>query len=534
MSIENEEFEFEPVTIEISDEYYNKYLLARPLNFHRMSTAPEVDAVVNHLLEVIGYTKTQRNKAFKAMRMLVCDLYHNYVGCKERYLRLNMSKNSGKFKLIWRYNKYEINYQPLCKCLLGLIMNRYVVRKKGYFNFDFKDGYQTRIRARKKLIELMESFGVREEMITEYPDQELIIKRIHVDTVMVTHKGTDKKVRHYPVKIKQLIDYPDNEMTNRWRNTLKAYNALLAKTYIDVDSKGYVPEGGRQILIDLSNKRVRRYFSNGTFTLTGRFFGGFWQMLPEDLRERIIINGRIVHEIDFSGMLVHILYAMEGLKLGEKLPYVVSKDNDPENKRPFYKRLFLVAVNAKSKKSTIEVVLREIKKKPNRYPQLDCGEDELKRRLWKMLYELIDHHKLVEKYISSGAGLRSQFIDSQIAYKVIANMTRAKIPVLCIHDSFICRDWDADIVKQQMKDAYVSEINSLLQKNKHELRVTEQDVITTETSLIEKLPKYRTQDRDKWFHEYNAVFSHKNEQYVRQRKYSSKGKTDFNVTVRVT
>ncbi len=518
----------------MGDEYYNKYLLARPLNFHRMGTAPEVDALVNYLLKEIGYTVTKRNKAFRTLRMLVCDLYHNHVGCKDRYLRLNMSKNSGQFKLIWRYNKNEINYQPLCKCLCGLIMNRYVLRKKGYFNFNFKDGYQTRIRARRKLIELIKSFGVREEMITEYPDQELIIKRDLAGTKMVTHKVKDKKVSRYPVKIKRLVDYTDNDHTNRWRNALKDCNALLARSYIDVDSNGYVPEGDREILIDLSNRIVRRYFSNGTFALGGRFYGGFWQMLPEDLRERIILNGRIVHEIDFSGIHVHILYAMEGLKLGNKLPYVVSKDNDPENKRPFYKGLFLVAVNAKSKESTIEVVLREIKKKPKRYPQLGCGEDELKRRLWKMLFELIKHHKQIENYISSGAGLRSQFIDSQIAYKIIANMTRAEIPVLCIHDSFVCQDLVAQKVKKQMEDSYVSEINMLLRKKGHVLRVTTQDVFTTETSLIEKLPKYRTQDRDSWFHVFNAVFSHQNEQYARQVEYLTKGKTEFNVTVRVT
>ncbi|PLX83665.1 MAG: hypothetical protein C0617_11060 [Desulfuromonas sp.] len=465
---------------EVEDDF-NPFLNARPLEIHRTSKAPEVDSAIGALCEQHG-KKTSKFK--KHLKVLVCDLYHNYKGRKDRYLRVGLGKDEGAFKLIRRYNRFEIGYRLLKDSIDYLLSCDYVEYKKGYRRKGFVNGFQTRIRATEKLIRFLEEeHDVMEEMIYVFPDQELVVrKKKPVKKKITTKNRQGKRVRPI-VKIKQLDPYTDNDNTKRWRNVLERYNDLIAKTYIDLDLAVYVPEKERKrpLYLDLSRKRTRRIFSNGNFISGGRFYGGWWQAAPSDVRPHMLIDGRCVVENDFSGMHVHILYAMVGKKLSDLglLPYVVSKDNDPENKRPYYKKLFLTAINADGKRSCLSAIREDMRKNPADYPD---GENDLS----KLYDEIVAYHPLVSDFLKSGEGLKSQYVDSCIAYRVIKEMTDKRIPVLCIHDSFISTDRHADIVLDCMKRAYITELNLLLKRDGFTLRLTLEDAFTDETTIVQR------------------------------------------------
>ena len=101
------------------------------------------------------------------------------------------------------------------------------------------------------------------------------------------------------------------------RDELTRYNQLLESRTIDIPdlTANRIPSisGGRDIIIDPSNKFVRRIFNNGSWLDGGRFYGSWWQRIPKKWRERIRIDMSPVVEIDYSGLHIVILYALRGI-----------------------------------------------------------------------------------------------------------------------------------------------------------------------------------------------------------------------------
>ncbi len=513
-------------------QHFNKYLISERINYHLTSNAPEVAAAVDYLCKGVGYTS---DRAYTHMRMLICNLYMNYDNWSKRYTHLCLSKGSGKFKHLSQYNHFRINYDPLCKCIRYMIMNRYVRKKKGYWNPKFKDGYETRLIARGKLIRLLEGrFGVRSHMIHPYPDQQTIIVRKTVDEKEITFKSKNDYVKRYKLKIKRPIPYKESTNIKGCRNTIKQYNELLWRSHIDIDLCGFKENITNDEYIDLSKKHVRRIFSENT-KQGGRFYGGWWQQVNKKLRKHIIINGRHTAEIDYAGLHIHILYALRDKKLGTKEPYIIPKSNDPDNKRSLYKRLMLAGVNAGSDKGCIESVIDEVYSNPEEYPPAPADSKQFRKHLKSMLNELKEHHSPIAKDINSGKGLRAQYIDSEIAYKVITKMTDKGVPILCIHDSFICRDIDIKEVKHAMVQAYIDVIHRETSRRKNRIILKEEDVKSTIESIIERLEEYKYIQKDEVLHALNPVFRKTSSYYERYLLYlaSRRTKATFNVTINV-
>ena len=50
---------------------------------------------------------------------------------------------------------------------------------------------------------------------------------------------------------------------------------------------------------------------------------------------------------------------------------------------------------------------------------------------------MVRHHSRIADHFGSGIGVELQKMDGDIAAEVIKHFTSKKVPVLCIHDSFI-------------------------------------------------------------------------------------------------
>ncbi|OVE74832.1 hypothetical protein BVX95_01005 [archaeon D22] len=283
------------------------------------------------------------------------------------------------------------------------------------------------------------------------------------------------------------------------------------------------------------------------------------------MRPYLLLNGEHVVEHDFSGMNIHILYAMKGMRLADTglHPYKVSKDNDPEQKRPYYKKLLLAAINASSKWGCVQAVKEDKEKNPEDYPEGDYD-------LWQLLDEIIAYHPELEEFLLSEEGLRSHYVDSCIAYRVIKEMTDKGIPVLCIHDSFIAAEKHSDALLDCMKRAYVKELNLLLRRKGHDLTLGFNDAITDETTIIQRVtprmsdvirtlnrvspsewwlhrsashqpeslgrPPYKVANRDKTTHLMRIDLTIEPHQKSRQARWleSNRVVTNFNETIKVS
>jgi hypothetical protein len=202
-----------------------------------------------------------------------------------------------------------------------------------------------------------------------------------------------------------------------------------------------------------------------------------------------MLDGEHVYEYDFSGMHVHLLYSLVGLKLGDKEPYILPKNDEHSNMRRVYKLIMLTSVNCKSDKECIAAVIDQLtddmEQEPDKYPSVIPD-------LEAMLKELRKHHAPITRFINSSTGLPLQYIDSSIAEHVIIRMTAKSIPVLCIHDSFICKVSDASIVHQAMKTAFIEIVTMNLKDTNYVLKISAEEVFTSECNESQvKFPAYR-------------------------------------------
>ena len=78
--------------------------------------------------------------------------------------------------------------------------------------------------------------------------------------------------------------------------------------------------------IRYSSRRLHRIFIDRALSKGGRFYGGWWQLIPKELRPYILIYGKSTIEIDYSSFHLSILYAQRGLRPPHD-PYIVVVPN---------------------------------------------------------------------------------------------------------------------------------------------------------------------------------------------------------------
>jgi hypothetical protein len=160
----------------------------------------------------------------------------------------------------------------------------FVELEKGHLGY-FNNAKQTTIRAGKRLITRIDAHELTLGDLTVDSCQEIIIlKKAKAD---VFDNG-------------EWMQYQDSEQIKLYREELQRINEWIAKADIKLD-----PMIAGINNTDDSDRLLRRYFNNGSFELGGRLFGGFWQNLKKEERQRgITINGKPVVTLDYSRWLL--------------------------------------------------------------------------------------------------------------------------------------------------------------------------------------------------------------------------------------
>jgi hypothetical protein len=281
---------------------------------------------------------------------------------------------------------------------------------------------------------------------------------------------------------KKPCDYDDTPETVAMRDGLEEYNRFLNSHWVDLmvtdeefvrvldrrsagdedeDEESWGSDYDGQYL-DLTRRRLFRVF-NGSFEQGGRFYGGWWQGVPGIRRPFMSIDGQPTRELDFDGMHLVMLYS----EIGELLvddPYAL------EGIGPEYRRLIkltvLKMINAKEGqriqrpmdkvwKSEEDETGRTIRRKRQKGLLLPPG------MTWPELQEaVVRRHPAITCYLRSGAGIRLQRKDSDIAEAVMLSMMRRGILVLPVHDSFIVDCRHVDLLREEMTKAYLDHMGT--------------------------------------------------------------------------
>jgi hypothetical protein len=321
-----------------------------------------------------------------------------------------------------------------------------------------------------KLIALFDSYKLAPEMITrfEYDAGLIVMKDLPYMKEYINKKGKKKKR-----KIKDPVDYKDTRATNDMLKVVSKYNLLLDHTYIDIDGECITVDDREELLasskayqrkrkdlkLNLTRKRVYRVFNNKSFKNGGRFYGAWWMGCPDVLRKYIYLDGKPTVEMDYSGIHIHLLYALRGINYAElKQDSYSLIENDPN--RSLNKLLMLTAINAENDKAAVNSTYKQLVD-DGRHHDYELGEHP-KLKLHEILGQLKLKHAPIADDIASNKGIVLQFYDSCIIEKLIKYYTNKSIPILTVHDSVICQAHISKFVKDRMVKFYCDLLNEKL------------------------------------------------------------------------
>lgn len=188
--------------------------------------------------------------------------------------------------------------------------------------------------------------------------------------------------------------------------------------------------------IDYQRTRLHRVFNSVDWSEGGRFYGAWWQSVPKEYRQHILINGKHTCEYDYSGVHPRLLYhhakcAMPNAGDPYSMPYGI-------HNRAVVKRAFNIMLNAP--------------KRPRQETVPEFSSETLKMNWNTFLDGIALHHSGVQEYFYTGFGKRLQRLDSDMAEAVLLKLTGMNYPCLPIHDSFITFATLSDELPEYMEE----------------------------------------------------------------------------------
>lgn len=265
----------------------------------------------------------------------------------------------------------------------------------------------------------------------------------------------DKDKTDKAVAVAHTLANFDHDTLHTYQQNLAKINGHLVQQCIHLDA---TDEQLRQILtrehvdqrtqqpyqhhIDINMVQLRRIFAKGRLDRGGRFYGGWWQGVSSEHRPVIRINNCKTIEIDFSGIAINIIYALnKACLLPEIDVYDIGLPNwegKEDKRRPVVKKAFNAFIN--DEKGHYRLSGKEIK-------ALGCNTKELKEKI-------ILTHPVIESVFSTQIGLEAQYYDSCVAEDIMLSLLALGITCLPIHDSFIVTASHWDILQTQMQQSF--------------------------------------------------------------------------------
>jgi hypothetical protein len=441
---------------------------SRSINFHLTSRYPQVLSLVDTLLdEVIAHIKRRDNpkrihtaKLQKSLSLVVLNLYSLHKVNRKKYV--GYPRNPGGFERT-RYKRHNVGFDVFKNVIDTLEELGYLESHLGYYVKEIGIGKNSRIRANISLIELFNEHKLAPIMVERDQSEEVIILK----SVNILEDNSKEKF---------IVNYEDTKQTNLMRDNLKTINALLDSRWIDleVSDKAYeeiaekTEKKKNRSDIDFNRKLLKRVFNNNSFEDGGRFYHGWWQEISKEYRKNITIDGKRTVEVDYSSIHFRILYAEQGIDIGDKDPYIIE---GYEDNRSIVKLALNIILNAETKNKAIYAIFN--------HDDIDIDKQTAKD-IYKKLEE---EHPKIKQYFGSGRGIKLQYKDSQIAEQVMLNLARDNIVCLPVHDSFIVRLSHQIDLHEEMDKAF-KDIVGVDSKRDKKATVVDSDVHKEESKRL--------------------------------------------------
>jgi hypothetical protein len=192
-----------------------------------------------------------------------------------------------------------------------------------------------------------------------------------------------------------------------------------------------------------------------SFLLGGRIYEGNIQNLPQNDRQRLLIDGQQVVEADYSGCQPRLMYGMEKLTFPE--------DDDPYRLPGFTREAVKAAAQPLMFGRSIKMAIASLKRSQN--PKNKGKKDRNKEFVFKPELEDVDVVALAAAFRTKHAGIAHLFCTKDLALKLqrldsklmmdILNVTMAdKVLAYPIHDSVIVTRQHKEYIVATMRHCF--------------------------------------------------------------------------------
>ena len=458
---------------------------AKLLDVHRYSEHSGVTALVKPIWNKCFGTPEEaaprkggvkpKASSLSQLRAVLLDLYVAWRQDPE--LSVGVAMNNAAWKTDSRYNKIGMsrltpkNIRRLHEC--GFID----LSPGSYAGPGAATNRNTRIRAAEPLRKLFREAKFGTPHILTHPGKESIIMR-----------GGERSERN--------LEYEDTDTTNQMRKELSAYNRLLHRAFVDVPDQeatfierpiksGLRAGEAARVPVCGSDNFVHRVFNRNDWNCGGRFYGGWWQGVGSEFRKRIHINGQPTVEIDYQALHVAILAARHGITVSSD-PYVLDDGLitgvDAAQQRKLVKLLVLMALNARDQNSACSA-FRDAS------PIGSVAKSLKNKELFRVMDAFTEKYPQLKGDLCADRGIHLMNTDSKMAAHVLRVFTNLKIPVLCIHDSFIIDYTQARRLKLVMQAAAINHIGTQVALSQNFQGLDE--VETSAPDLVEDYLEFR-------------------------------------------
>ena len=415
--------------------------MSRPFDVNRWSDYPELTNCLTALVDELEALESrkrlrgadERKKLREAVRALVLDLYVAWKTDPNLLVGISLSNRSYTTKS--RYRALFLHWSSFRAGFDRLVQAGYIKEvKAGFHDPRSGVGRNTRIRATQKLIGLLTDTA------------RLTLPRIRSrdsGTEIIVLRDTSKKP----------LEYDETTQTRSMRASLELINGHLQRHWIDlrITDDEYrrlgarmardFADGTREVpVIDLTKRKLRRIFNNGDWEQGGRFYDGWWQNIPQGYRRHITIDDKPTAELDYTTFHAVMLYAQVGSALEGKA-YDLGVKGIP---RELVKLTFNKMINAPGR----------IRKPPD-FPAHQVG------MTWEQFQAaIVDRHAPIRHFFNSGAGVRLQRLDSELAQNIMLRFIGKGMGHVClpVHDSFLVQASIAD----ELENVMIEEFNKLI------------------------------------------------------------------------
>ena len=259
---------------------------------------------------------------------------------------------------------------------------------------------------------------------------------------------------------RRLVSYDETPQTRKMRENIAFINSVIAQQWYDLEltdaefleledrmHQRSLERNEGDGRLRLHDRHLYRVFNSLDFNKGGRFYGGWWEGIPSEYRAKLLINGKRTEELDFSSLHPTILYAKHGLALPKDAyelslrPTKFPKGKSIVDFRKVVKRAFNAMLNANKKLHA---------------PPRELALHEWGIKWGELVSAIRDQHTPIANEFFSGVGLTLQYEDSQIAEKLMIQFAQANgmVPLLPVHDSFICHHGYAKEVREMMVKSF--------------------------------------------------------------------------------